>query len=43
MKIQWKFLSIAAYEVFVHNIKTVDIGQYIEQVLSLVYHAGCKC
>ena len=43
MNIQQKFLWIAAYEGFVHNTKTVNIEQYIEQELSLVYHAGCKC
>ena len=31
MNIQWKFLSIAAYEGFVHNINTVHIEQCIEQ------------
>ena len=43
MNIQWKFLRIAAYNGFVHNIKTVNIEQYIEQILSLVRHIGCKC
>ena len=43
MNIQWKFLLIAAYEGFVHNTKIVNIEQYIEQELTLVYQAGCKC
>ena len=37
MKIQWKFLCIAAYEGFVHNTKTVNIEQYIEEEQLLVY------